>query len=113
MSCTARVRDDKVRGAPERFADHHVQATLFFESQTPTEPAHIAAALRFELSKITLPAIGQRMVAGLDNASPALAAKVAEGLGMQVLEPLRRALAAPATPEIAGPPMLPLMALMH
>src|SRR6187397_827198 len=29
------IEDDKVRGKPERFADHYTQATLFYESQTP------------------------------------------------------------------------------
>src|SRR5687768_11343448 len=35
------VADDKVRGKPERFADHYSQATLFYASQTPLEKAHI------------------------------------------------------------------------
>jgi catalase len=110
VSFPAPVQEDKVRGAPEKFAEHYAQATLFFESQTPTEQAHIAAAFRFELSKVTVPAIRERMVAGLVNASPALAAKVAEGLGMPVPDPLPRALPEPVTPEIATSPMLSLMA---
>ena len=28
---------DKVRGRPERFAEHYSQASLFFNSQTPVE----------------------------------------------------------------------------
>ena len=31
------IRDDKVRGKPEKFADHYSQATLFYRSQTPIE----------------------------------------------------------------------------
>ena len=39
----------KVRGKPERFADHYTQATLFWNSQTPVEKTHIINAFRFEL----------------------------------------------------------------
>jgi catalase len=63
----ARIRADeeqgKVRAKPEKFADHYTQARLFFESQTPVEQDHIANAFRFELSKVTVPAIRERMVA--------------------------------------------------
>ena len=41
--------DHKVRGKPERFADHYTQATLFYNSQTPVEQQHIINAFRFEL----------------------------------------------------------------
>ncbi|MGI4777723.1 MAG: catalase [Janthinobacterium lividum] len=101
---------DKVRGKPEKFADHYTQAALFFNSQTPVEQAHIAAAFRFELSKVQTPAIRQRMVAGLINASPELAAKVAEGLGMELPAPLPLALQTPTVPEIEASPALSLMA---
>ena len=30
------TEEDKVRGKPEKFADHYTQATLFWNSQTPT-----------------------------------------------------------------------------
>ncbi|RYF76509.1 MAG: catalase [Comamonadaceae bacterium] len=110
VSFPAPVEQDKVRGKPEKFADHYTQATLFFESQTPVEQAHIAAAFRFELSKLTVPAIRERVLAGLVNASPDLAAKVAAGLGMTVPAPLPKALAIPVTPEITHSPALSLMA---
>jgi len=103
-------QQDKVRGKPEKFADHYTQATLFFESQTPVEQAHIAAAFRFELSKLTVPAIRERMLAGLVNASPTLAAKVAAGLGMKVPAALPKALATPVEPEVRLSPPLSLMA---
>ena len=105
------VEQDKVRGKPEKFADHYTQATLFYDSQTASEQAHIAAAFRFELSKLTVPAIRLRMLASLVNVSPALAAAVAEGLGMDVPPALPRALAKPATPEVTHSPALSLMAL--
>ena len=101
----------KVRGKPEKFADHYTQATLFYESQTPVEQAHIAAAFRFELSKVTVAAVRERMISSLRNASEPLAKKVAEGLGMTELpEPMPRALANPAKPEVSKAPSLSLMA---
>src|SRR5690606_15399277 len=101
---------DKVRIKPEKFADHYTQATLFYESQTPAEQAHIAAAFRFELSKVTVPAVRERMVAGLLNVSRTLAEQVAQGLGMDLPAPLPRALERPQPPEVDASPALSLMA---
>ena len=101
----------KVRGKPEKFADHYTQATLFFDSQTPVEQAHIAAGFRFELSKVTVPAIRERVVAQLRNASESLARQVADGLGIVDLPaPLPKALDKPAKPEVKLSPALSLMA---
>lgn len=105
------VHEDKVRGKPEKFADHYTQARLFFESQTPVEQAHIAAAFRFELSKVTVPAIRRRMVASLRNASEELAAQVAAGLGMSLPDPLPAALPDPAPPEVTESPKLSLLSM--
>jgi catalase len=104
------VAEDKVRGKPEKFADHYTQATLFYDSQTEVEKAHVVGGFRFELSKLTVPAIRERMLAGLANVSAELATRVAEGLGMAVPEPLPRALERPAEPEVRVSPMLSLMA---
>ena len=105
------VQEDKLRGKPEKFADHYTQATLFYESQTPVEQAHIVGGFRFELSKLTVPAIRERMVASLVNVSAELAAKLAEGLGIAVPPALPRALAQPAAPEVSHSPALSLTAL--
>ena len=105
------AQEDKLRGKPEKFADHYTQATLFYESQTPVEKAHIAGGFRFELSKLTVPAIRERMVASLVNVSTELAATVAAGLGMAVPPCLPRALAKPAKPEVTHSPALSLTAL--
>ena len=101
--------EDKVRGKPEKFADHYTQATLFYNSQTEVEKAHIVRAFRFELTKVQTPAIRKRMVAGLANVDGDLAARVAEGLGIAVPDPLPRAGAA-ARPEVKQSPALSLMA---
>jgi catalase len=114
VSVPARIRAEeeqgKVRAKPEKFADHYTQARLFFESQTPVEKDHIANAFRFELSKVTVPAIRERMVASLRNASEELAKKVAVGLGMeQMPEPMPRAMERPAEAEVRKSPALSLL----
>ena len=104
------VQEDKLRGKPEKFADHYTQATLFYNSQTAWEKAHIAASFRFELSKLTVPAIRERMIASLRNVDEDLAAQVAEGLGIDLPDPLPRV--GPAVkPEIRKSPALSLTAL--
>ncbi|WP_077001199.1 catalase [Variovorax sp. KK3] len=107
----AKESADKVRIKPEKFADHYTQARLFFESQTDAEKAHIGNAFRFELSKVTVPAIRERMVASLRNAVPELAERLAQDLGMTALPAaLPKALETPAAPEIENSPALSLTA---
>ncbi len=105
------IDEDKVRAKPEKFAEHYAQATLFFESQTPSEKAHIVAALRFELSKVGVLAIRQRMLASLLNVSRELVSEVAAGLGMDVPAAMPKAIAKPDKPEVKVSPALSLMAL--
>jgi len=104
------LQDDKLRGKPEKFADHYTQATLFYKSQTPVEQNHIVAAFRFELTKVETPAIRARMVAGLRNVDEQLASRVAQGLGIKLPDALPRVLANPAKPEVTTSPALSLMA---
>lgn len=75
---------DKVRGKPELFADHYSQARLFWQSQTAIEQNHIVAAFRFELSRVQILAIRQRVVSLLRNVDESLASRVAEGLGFEL-----------------------------
>ncbi|MFC4254663.1 catalase [Altererythrobacter xixiisoli] len=72
----------KERVRSESFADHYSQARQFFVSQTPIEQKHIVDALVFELSKVERPDIRSRTVSHLVNIDAALAAKVADGLGL-------------------------------
>jgi catalase len=102
---------DKLRGKPEKFADHYTQATLFYESQTAVEKAHIAGGFRFELSKVTISAIRERMVSSLVNVSTELAATVASGLGIAVPQAMPKVLAQPASPEVTTSAALSLTAL--
>lgn len=102
---------DKVRGKAERFADHYTQATLFWNSQTPAEQQHIVNAFRFELSRVQVPAIRERMVSGLMHVDSRLAEAVAEGLGLREMpEPMPKVLQTPVTPEVAESPALSLFA---
>jgi catalase len=104
------VRADEVRAKPEKFAEHYNQATLFFDSQSPVEQAHIIAAFRFELSKVMVPAIRARVVSMLVNVSPKLAAGVAAGLGIELPDPMPRALARTPRAEVKQLPPLSLLA---
>ena len=93
MSFPEPIEGDKLRGKPEKFADHYTQATLFYNSQTAVEQNHIVEAFRFELTKVQTPAVRSRMVAGLLNVDRDLASRVAQGLGIDLPEPLPRVLA--------------------
>ncbi len=104
------VAEDKVRGKPEKFADHYSQATLFYRSQTPTEQAHIAAAFRFELTRVQTPAIRERMVALLRNVDEGLAAQLADELGLDLPPALPLALGKLVEPPVAKSPALSLSA---
>jgi catalase len=72
----------KVRLRPESFGDHYSQARLFYRSVTPQEQKHIAQALTFELSKVDIVEIRQRMLGHLDVIDEDLGSTVAEALGM-------------------------------
>jgi catalase len=102
-----RITDDKVRGKPEKFADHYSQATLFWNSQAPYEKAHIIRGFRFELTKVQVPAIRARTVSMLRNVSDELAQAVADGLGMSLPRPMPRVIKPPRA-EITTSPALSL-----
>jgi catalase len=105
------VEDHKVRGKPERFADHYSQATLFWNSQSPVERTHIVNAFRFELSRVQTPSIRERMVSGLMNVASELAEAVAKGLGIRQLPaPMPKVLKTDVKPEVTKSPALSLLA---
>ena len=79
-------RGQKLRIRPESFADHYSQARLFFRSMDPAEQAHIASALVFELSKVSIEHIRVAMMANLRNVDEDLARRVADGLAMDLPE---------------------------
>ncbi len=77
------MQGQKLRIRPESFADHFSQARQFFNSQTETEQNHIISAFTFELSKVDIKAVRERMVGQLANVDPKIAERVAAGLGLQ------------------------------
>ena len=102
--------EDKVRAKPEKFADHYSQAQLFWRSQSAPEKRHIIAALRFELSRVTVPAVRRRVVSQLLQVDAELAGGVADGLGMDLPEAQPLALATPVRSEVEVSSALSLFA---
>ncbi len=78
------VEGTKVRIRAETFADHYSQARLFFLSQTEPEQAHLASALVFELSKVTMDHVRDRVLGNLQNVDATLAQRVADGLNVKL-----------------------------
>jgi catalase len=81
-SFAAEVSGQKVRLRAESFADHYSQARMFFRSQSAVEQAHLASALVFELSKVTLEHVRVRVLSNLLNVDADLGERVAGALGM-------------------------------
>ncbi|HWP13685.1 MAG TPA: catalase [Ramlibacter sp.] len=77
----------KTRRRGPSFDDHFSQASLFWNSQSPAEKEHIVAAFQFELSKVEVPAVRQRMVDNLAHVDAKLARKVADPLGIALPDP--------------------------
>jgi len=102
-----RVSEDKVRGKPEKFAEHFAQARLFWLSQTPVEQQHIIKAFRFELTRVQTPAIRERVLSLLVNVDDRLVTSVAKGLGLPVPKGAPILVKTP-TPEPAPSPALSL-----
>lgn len=100
------IVEDKVRGNPVLFADHYSQARLFWQSQSPAEQSHIIAAFRFELSRVQIVGVRQRVLALLANVDSVLAQGVAQGLGLEVPPPLAAGL---FTAEYVPSPALSLL----
>ncbi len=105
------IEGDKVRGNPEKFAEHYSQATLFWNSQTPIEKAHIIRGFRFELTKVQVPAIRERVVSMLLNVDRDLAQTLADELGFPLPKPMTKATKSSAAPEIEESPALSLFSL--
>ena len=72
----------KIRARSPSFSDHFSQAALFWRSQSDWEKDHIVNAFLFELGKVEVTAVRERMVANLTQVDTVLAQRVADGLGM-------------------------------
>ena len=84
VSYAEKMGGEKVRQRSRSFFDHFSQASLFWHSQSEPEQAHIVKAFRFELGKLEVPAIRERMIGMLTQVDPTLAKRVAQGLGLNV-----------------------------
>ncbi|MDO3423621.1 catalase [Chryseobacterium sp. APV1] len=81
-----RVSGTKIRARSESFVDHYSQAKLFYNSQSDYEKTHLQNALIFELSKVTVPEIRERVVGQLNFIDKSLAQNVASKVGVEVKE---------------------------
>jgi catalase len=87
VSYPQQIEGEKIRVRSETFADHFSQAALFWRSQSTWEQDHIVAAFCFELGKVEVPAVRERMVSVLTQVDKVFAQRVADGLGMEVPPP--------------------------
>jgi len=78
------MEGEKLRVRSDSFSDHFSQAALFWRSQSAWEKDHIVSAFCFELGKVEVEAVRERMLSMLDQIDTLLAFQVAEGLGMAV-----------------------------
>ena len=85
-SFAAKEEGNKLRVRAELFGDHYSQARLFFRSQDPVEQAHMASAIVFELSKVSLEHVRLQVLANLRNVDDDLAQRIADGLAMDLPE---------------------------
>ncbi len=76
------LQPPKIRVRSLSFDDHFSQATLFWNSQTNIEKDHLVAAFRYELSKVQVLEIRQRMVDNLAHVDIKLATRVSVNLGI-------------------------------
>ena len=75
------VSGRKRRVRSDSFKDHFSQALLFWRSQSKPEQDHIVDAFGFELAKVQVPEIRERMVGNLALVDMVLAQRVADILG--------------------------------
>lgn len=79
-----RIEGSKIRRRSKSFFDHFSQAKLFYDSQAPFEKQHLKDALSFELGKVKLKHVRERMLYFLAQIDKGLAGTVATSLGLSV-----------------------------
>lgn len=102
-SVNERIDAHKIRDRSPSFFDHFSQAKLFYNSQSEPEKNHILDALSFELGKVEILSIRERILYLLLQIDEGLAAGVAYNLGMHVPKalntPLNQNVPADGDPE--------------
>lgn len=83
------VPGEKLRIRSETFGDHYSQPRLYWRSMTENEQAHIASAFVFELSKVGLDHVRERVLSHLQVIDADLGARVAAGLGVDLPAPAK------------------------
>ena len=83
-----RIDSKKIRSRSTSFMDHFTQATLFYNSQSEEEKAHIVNAFRFELGKVQAQEVKERLVGLLTQVDKNLANQVGAGLGISMKGPI-------------------------
>ncbi|MDQ3681947.1 MAG: catalase [Bacteroidota bacterium] len=103
VSFPERIDAHKIRERSKSFFDHFSQARLFFNSQSEPEKNHLTDALCFELGKVEMVDIRERMLYLLTQIDDGLASQVAYSLGLSIpktLEiPLNQSVPADGDPE--------------
>lgn len=97
-----RIDSSKIRKRSKSFFDHFSQATLFYNSMTLHEKRHIQNAFSFELGKVQLVPIRQRMVNMLLEVDEDLAKQVADHLGLvpeKLPQPITDSIPADGNPD--------------
>jgi catalase len=92
--------------------DEYAQARLFWRSMTEVEQDHIADAYTFELGKVEIPAVVERMVSRLVLVDEGLARRVAFGLGIPVPAPPDRVRDADAPDATGGVDASPSLSMV-
>ncbi len=87
QACPDTLEATRQRRRAPSFDDHFSQATLFWNSQPAAERDHLVAAFQFELARVAVPAIRQRVVDLLAHVDARLARKVSEPLGIGPPDP--------------------------
>ena len=99
------VEGGKVRERSETFSDHYSQARQFFRSQTETEQQHIISAFAFELAKVAIIPIRQRVLGHLHLVEPKLGTAVEAALGMEgqaeKITPIKAPIDLPDSPTLS------------
>jgi catalase len=88
-SYAERIDANKVRARSKSFRDHFSQAKLFYNSQSDHEKDHLVDAFSFELGKVEVKEIRERMLGILSLVDTGLANRVARNLGLNVPAPER------------------------
>jgi catalase len=86
VSYNERIDAKKIRARSRSFFDHFSQARLFLNSQSEAEKNHLIDALSFELGKVKMVPVRERMLGLLAQIDKALAAAVSYALGLHVPE---------------------------